>query len=98
MYHLNTLKLASLDSVGVERRNPTRKLGTVQVANPYHVFRGELALAAGNARRQEAFTAFAQCFPRAGVDEQCSFGMVKKCNPTFAPAQARGLWHKQSPF
>src|ERR1043166_1168100 len=77
--------LPPADFLAREFANAAGKFRPVQIANAHDVPAGELAFATGDARTEQALARFPQGLPRAVIHKQRALGMVKKCDPAFAP-------------
>src|SRR5260370_2741203 len=98
MHDLDSLELPRLDFSGAEPGDAAGELGTVQIANPNHIAGRELALASGNAGRQQASAVLTKRLSGAGIDEQRALRMMKERNPPFPALEPRRMVHDQPSF
>ena len=94
VHDLHPQELPAFDLCGGEPGNAPRELRPVQVAYPHNLSRLEVAVAACDSGRQQAFAPFAQRSPRPRINEERAFRMMEERNPSFAPLEAGRLGHE----
>src|SRR5262249_3024254 len=81
--------------IGIERRNPAREFGPIQVTDPDHLTGRKTSFATRHPWREQALAPIAQSLFGPLINEQRPFGMMKERYPAFAPLQPGGLRNEQ---